>query len=607
MSARVSERRQIEIEREYTLDDDGLVADLAWNLAQRDPDAISFEYFGDDGIVRVSAREHLARVIDTARGLIAAGLPAGGRVALMAETRYEWVLIDMAIWAAGGVTVPIYPSSSSAQVEWIVTNSGAHLVIAGDRAEADIAGAAEIGETEILVIDDGAVAELARRGEGVDAAEVDRRRGALTLDDPASIVYTSGTTGRPKGCVLSHRNLIAECKGILAHPIGVAYGQPGRRSLMFLPLAHVLARAVTYTVYMGGATVGFWSDFSTIVDKFGAFHPDVILGVPRVFEKVHDGIRSNAQHAGKLQAQMFDRARRVAIDWSTCRGGDGLGDARRPGLLLRAQYAVFDRLVYSKVRAAMGGACECAISGGGPLSAELGHFFRGIGVPIYEGYGLTESSAAITVNGPGVQRIGTVGLPLSGNAVRLTDDGEIELHGDVVFQEYWQNADATKEALNEGWFRTGDLGRLDADGCLSIVGRRKEILVTAGGKNVAPAPMEDVLRQHPAVGNAMVIGDNRPFIAALIPLDPEGAQQWADAHGVSVESLPENADLHAELQAAVDRANAGVSRAESIRKFEVLPEDFSEATGEMTPTMKIKRHVVTERHADLIDRMYAHR
>lgn len=594
--------REYVVPQDYVLDDDAALARLPWRQVDADPEHPSFSRFVDGQWRIITAREHLDAVLATAKGLIESGVQAGDRVAIMSDTRYEWVLLDAAIWAAGAVTVPIYPSSSSAQVEWIMTNSGSRMLFVENDKGRRVAGGATLGEVEILAIDDGAIDELRGRGFHLADGIVSDRRDTVTLETPASIIYTSGTTGRPKGCVITHRQLASEVRAVLGHPAGVGVRE-GCKMLMFLPLAHVLARAITYAASEGGANVGFWSDFSSIVDKFGSFKPDVILAVPRVFEKVHDGIRAQALHRGPAVAELFRRGEQVAIEWSRCQGGDGLDNGKTRGPRLRAEHFVFDKLVFGRVREALGGNCRYAISGGGALSDQLAHFFRGLGVPIYEGYGLTESCAAITVNGPGRHRIGTVGQPLSGNGVRIAVSGEIELRGNCVFGSYWENPTATAEVFDDGWFRTGDLGSLDRDGYLRITGRLKEIIVTAGGKNVVPGPMEEVLRGSPLISNAMVVGEGRPFVAALITLDEPGVRRWAGGRGltdVDLDHLCRNALLQAEIQAVIDEANAAVSHAEAIKKYRLLTKDFTEDSGELTATHKLKRHEVeTTRAADI--------
>lgn len=596
-----TEQRETSAPADFTLDEGHHLARLAWRRAEERPHHVSFEQFVDGAWQAVTARRHLDMVNATAKGLIARGVQVGDRVALMSNTRYEWLLVDSSTWAAGGASVPIYPSSSPAQVEHIVRDSGARiLVLENSRMRRDLV-AADLGDVEVLVIEDGDLDVLRRDGSQVTDEQVRERVDALTLDDIASLIYTSGTTGGPKGCVVTHRNLAAEAQGVLTNPVGhdASYSH---RTLMFLPLAHVLARAIAYACAEGGMTVGFWSDFGTIVDKLGSFQPDLLLGVPRVFEKVHAGIRAKAADGGPAKAEVFRRAERVAVAWSEAMDAPG-----RPSPRLRVEHALFDRLVYRNVRAALGGRCTTAISGGGALADHYAHFFRGLGVPIYEGYGLTESCAAVTVNGPGCQRVGTVGRPLGGNAVRIAESGEIELRGPVIFREYWNNPEATEAAFDDGWFRTGDLGSLDADGYLRITGRQKEIIVTAGGKNVAPGPMEDSLRTHSIIGNAVVLGEARPFVSALVTLDEEGVRRWATENGrddSDLKALCEDPQLRAEVQYAVDEASAMVSRAEGIKKFTLLPDDFSEENGELTATLKVKRHVVEERYRDQIEAMY---
>ncbi|GAB3117765.1 long-chain fatty acid--CoA ligase [Janibacter alkaliphilus] len=576
-----------------------------WKRAVESPHHHAFSRPDGEGWRAISDREHLTGMAAATRGLIASGIKPGDRVALMSDTRYEWMLLDEAIWNAGAATVPVYPSSSTSQVEWIVSNSVAKLLVVEHQAQADALAGIDV---EVLVLDDGALAELTRRGADVPDRDLFARRDGVDTDTLASIVYTSGTTGRPKGVVLTHRHLAAEVAGILEHPIGQQAKPPGRRVLMFLPMAHVLARAVTYAASQAGATVGFWADTSTLVDRLGSFAPHIVLGVPRVFEKLHDGVRASAAESGAPGRALFARGEKAAIAWSRAQGGDGLGDARRPGPVLRAEHALLDRLLFAKVREALGGECLFAISGGGALPAELNHFFRGVGVPVYEGYGLTETCAAITVNGPGCHRIGTVGVTLAGNRVRVADDGEIQLRGAIVMDSYWRDQVATEAAFDDGWYRTGDLGRLDDDGYLSIVGRAKEVLVTAGGKNVAPGPLEDVLRSHPLVANAMVVGEGRRFVGALITLDEAATLDWARQQGrgeVPLAELVDDEALRAEIQRAVDQANETVSRAEGIKVVTLLADDFTEAGEELTATLKLRRHVIERTRAAAIEAIYA--
>ncbi len=592
--------------RTFTRDD--LIPVVARAKAADQPRATPFEY-NQGGRWRPVTMDEFARgVEEIARGLVAAGVGPGDRVALMAETRLEWVLIDVAVWTAGAITVPVYPSSSAAQLQWILEDSGARVLIAEGEEHAGVVAEAEVPGScvQVAYLDDGGLEGLVDGGRDLGSEVLDDRLADLDPDLVASIIYTSGTTGRPKGCVITHRNVLAECHGLLDHPIGVV-GRPGTKLLMFLPLAHVLARAVTYTVFLGGGTVGFWSDTSTLLPRLGDFRPHTILGVPRVFEKLRDGIADQARSKGRVQHEVFARAEQAAIADSRRQGGDGRGDARTASVLQTVTHRVFDAAVYRSVRSALGGRCELAISGGGALPDRIAHFFRGLGVPIYEGYGLTETTAAATVNGPGCHRIGTVGRPLAGTGVRIADSGEVELSGELVFTRYWNNDEATAEALRDGWFATGDLGALDDDGYLSITGRSKEIIVTSGGKNVLPGPLEDSMRAHPLVGHAVVIGDGRRFVSALVAVSEEGLERWAEENGhtdESAEALVENPALRGEIQYAVDEANSLVSHAEGVKKFTVLPRNFTEADGELTATLKVKRHVIDERYAEEIEALY---
>lgn len=601
--------REITVPTQRTFTSADLIPVVARQRAADSPRSAPFEYFHDERWQSVTMADLRSRVDTLAAGLIGAGVEPGDRVALMAETRLEWVLIDMAVWTAGAITVPVYPSSSSDQLRWILEDSAARILVAESETHKAVLDATDVPSSceNILYINDGGLEFLEARGNDVAPEALDAALGTLNPDSPASIIYTSGTTGAPKGCVITHHNLLAECHGLLAHPIG-EMAQDGKKVLMFLPLAHVLARAVTYTVFLGEATVGFWADTSTILPRFADFQPHMILGVPRVFEKVRDGIAKQASAKGRLQKEIFRRAEKVAIRASELRGGDGLDDGRKPSLAHSLQYKAFDLAVYSTVRDALGGRCEYAISGGGALPDRISHFFRGLGVPLYEGYGLTESTAAATVNGPGCQRIGSVGLPVEGTSVRVTEAGEVELSGPLIFTSYWNNEEATADSLRDGWFATGDLGSLDDDGYLTITGRKKELIVTAGGKNVSPGPIEDTIRGHRLVGQAVLIGEARKFVSALIAVDEAELEAWAKENGhadKSPEEVVQDPALQAEIQFAVDEANAQVSQAEGVKKFTVLPHDFTEESGELTATLKVKRHVVNEHYAEQIEAMYA--
>lgn len=593
----------------FTIPEDASAVDSVFSYATTKPGHVVYRRLVDGAWVDVTAREFAEQVTAVAKGLIARGIEPGDRVALMSATRYEWPLIDYAIWAAGGVTVPIYETSAAEQVRWILEDSGAiGLIVETDKHSTTVAevAAAAPDLRAVLQIDpsgenEGAVAVLTSDGAGISDDEVRLRAKALKASDPATLIYTSGTTGRPKGCQLTHSNLIAESKGILDSNLGDLLTSPGMSTLMFLPLAHVLARAVSVAAFDAGATLGHTSDIPNLVPTFGVFKPDFILSVPRVFEKVYNTARQKAHSEGK--GKIFDAAAATAVAWSEAKDTGG------PGLILGLKHALFDKLVYSKLRAALGGQCQLAISGGAPLGARLGHFFRGIGVTIYEGYGLTETTAAFAVNTIGDQKVGTVGKPLAGNSVRIAEDGEILLSGPVVFSGYWRNETATKEALEDGWFHTGDLGTVDADGFIAITGRKKEIIVTAGGKNVAPAQLEDHLRAHPLISQAIVVGDQKPFIGALITIDAEALPAWNERNGKpagsTVAELLSDPDLTAEIDAAVADANKLVSHAEAIKKYRILPVDFSEETGELTPTMKLKRNVVHQSFADDIEKIYS--
>ncbi|MGC0363106.1 long-chain acyl-CoA synthetase [Rhodococcus sp. 27YEA15] len=589
---------------QFTISETDSVVHTVFTHAERTPKLTVFSRPIGDKWVDVSAAEFAEQVTGVAKGLIAAGVQPGDRVALLSATRYEWSLFDFAIWAAGAASVPIYDSSSQDQVNWILENSGSVVAIVETAAHEKLFQDVPPTLATVLQIDDGAVQTLIEQGADVDDAELTKRLDGIRADDLASLVYTSGTTGRPKGCILTHRNFLSEVRGIKTASIGKV-AVPGNRILTFLPLAHVLARAVSLTAFEAGAEQAHWSDFSTVTSQFERYKPNTILGVPRVFEKVRDGAAHKAAAGGAVPGAIFGFAEATAKEYSRALDTGG------PSLIVKVKHALADKLVYSKLRAALGGECWFAISGGGALTADLGHFLRGVGVPIYEGYGLTETTAAHCVNVPGAQKIGTVGQPMGGNGVRIAEDGEIELDGGVVFAGYWNNEEATKSTLVDGWMKTGDLGELDSDGYLSITGRKKDLLVTAGGKNVSPGPMEDRIRSHSLVSQAVVVGDGRPFIAALLTVDPEVFTKWKSENGKSADAtvadLRDDAGLRAELQKAVDDANSTVSHSESIKKFTILDRDLTEEDGELTATLKIKRNIVIDRFKDDIEGLYAKR
>ncbi len=579
---------------------------------REDPNHVIFQRLIDGDWIDVTAAEVAGQIRSAALGLIAEGIKPGDRVGLLSATRYEWPILDFAILSVGALTVPIYETSSAEQVKFVLGDAGAVLVFAETDAHAEKIEAlqGELPELRKVLRIDGsgpsALDALAEAGESVDAGELDARLAAIKATDPATLIYTSGTTGRPKGCQLTHSNLVYEIRGAKAcFPTLLAKGE---RLLVFLPLAHVLARAITIAAFANKVTLGFTSDIKNLMPMFGVFKPTLVVSVPRVFEKVYNTAEQNARNDGK--GRIFQVAVNTAIEWSEAQDSG-------PSLLLRVKHAVFDRLVYGKLRAALGGHCHAAISGGAPLGARLGHFYRGVGLTIYEGYGLTETSAAITVNQINGLKVGSVGKLLPGNSMRLDDDDELLVRGGVVFAGYWRNeeetnavftADARSDDATDRWFRTGDLGAIDDDGFLTIIGRKKEIIVTAGGKNVAPAILEDRLRAHPLISQAMAVGDAKPFIAALITIDPEAFPGWKARNGknsdATVADLADDPDLLAEIDLAVKEANQAVSKAEAIRKFTILPVDFTEDTGELTPTLKVKRKVVAEKFASDIEALY---
>ncbi len=598
--------REYSVPAHFTVGEHDNVAATVFSHEREDPDFVIYRRQVDGGWTDVTCAQAASQIRSAALGLISMGVRAGDRVSIFSATCYEWAILDLAILSVGAMTVPIYETSSAEQVRWVLQDSEAVLAFAETDAHAAIITelTAELPALRRVLHINGsgprALDQLVEAGASVDPAELTVRLEALRADHPATLIYTSGTTGRPKGCQLTHSNLLYEIRGTKeCLPTLLDRGQ---QLLIFLPLAHVLARALTLAAFANKVTVGFTSDIKNLLPMFAVFKPTVVVSVPRVFEKVYNTAEQNAANDGK--GRIFAIAVQTAVQWSQAY------DRGRPGLVLRAKHALFDRLVYQKLRAALGGDCQASVSGGAPLGARLGHFFRGVGVTIHEGYGLTETSSAITVNQVGDVKIGTVGKLVPGNSLRIGDDGELLFRGGVVFSGYWHNEQATEEAFTDGWFKTGDLGDVDGDGFLTITGRKKEIIVTAGGKNVAPAVLEDQLRAHPLISQAMVVGDNKPFIGALITIDPEAFEGWKQrnqkAAGASVGDLATDPDLIAEVDAAVKQANLAVSHAESIRKFRILPVDFTEDTGELTPTMKVKRKVVAEKFASDIEAIYEH-
>jgi long-chain acyl-CoA synthetase len=579
---------------------DAHVLEPLLSFAREAPDRAVFAVRDGAAYRDISSSEFVGRVHRVAAGLIAAGVAPGDRVALMASTRLEWLLFDFAILAAGGVTVPIYDTSSAEQIQWIVSDSGAVLLVVENHALRDAAESvrADIpGCREILVIDDDAAGDLERRGAEIDDDTIGRIIAGLSADDLATVIYTSGTTGRPKGCVLSHRNLRTNVA-----QSGIAVGpalQPEESGMLFLPLAHVLTKGYVLFALERRMRCAFGTDVAHLAEEFPLAQPTVIAAVPRIFEKVYEGARQKAVADGK--GKIFDKAAEVAITWSQQRTAGKVSPA------VGAKHWLFDKLVYGKIRGAFGGKLRFAFSGGGPLGERLTHFFAGIGLDVYEGYGLTETSPTLTINAPGAWKPGTVGRPVAGTSIRIADDGEILAKGPQVFAGYWHNDTATGEVFDDGWFRTGDVGELDADGYLRITGRKKELIVTSAGKNVAPAPLEDRLRANPLVSQAVVIGEGRPFVSALVTIDELALERWCAARersGTTIDDLVDDAELRAEIQTAVDAANASVSRAESIREFVVLPSDFTIESDELTPTLKVRRGIVEKSRSAAIDAIY---
>jgi long-chain acyl-CoA synthetase len=595
------------------------LTDVVFGRPEGEPDTVVLRRRAEGGGWRdVTAAEFREEVAALAKGLIAAGIEAGDPVALMSRTRYEWTLADYAIWAAGAVTVPIYETSSAEQVEWILSDSGARALIvetpAHEQAISDVLGRLP-GVERLWVIEAAAPATAAdpldalpAEGTSVSDAQLRQRRTAPGAADLATIIYTSGTTGRPKGCRLTHGNLLADVRNVVG-AIPEIFASPGRSALLFLPLAHSYARIIEVGCLESATVLGHTPDVGRLLDDLGSFRPAFILAVPRVFEKVYNGAELQASDSA-IKGRIFHAAAKTAIAWSQALGRQGQPGPARRSLKLALAHGLFDRLVYSKLRAATGGRVLYAVSGGGPLGERLGHFFRGVGITILEGYGLTETSAAATVNRPGRNKIGTVGPPLPGVAVRIAEDGEILIKGPNVFPGYLHNDAATAEAFDSGgWLLTGDVGELDDDGYLRVTGRKKELIVTAGGKNVAPAVLEDRLRAHPLISQCLVVGDGRPYVGCLVTLDEEALDAWKARRprlaGTTLADLSRDPELIAEIQAAVDEANKAVSRAESIRRFRVLPVDFTEQGGHLTPSLKVRRGVVVKDFAGDIDALYS--
>jgi long-chain acyl-CoA synthetase len=584
--------------------DDAGLADVVFSRAAAEPDEVMLRRRTADGRWQdVTAGQFRDQVSALAKGLIAAGIAPGDRVALLSRTRYEWTLADYAIWAAGAVTVPVYETSSAEQVEWILSDSGARAAMTESDKHAEIVSGLKDKLPDLAQLwRIGGLDELAGSGSAVTDDQLRERRASRRAGDVATIIYTSGTTGRPKGCELTHRSLLSAVRNAVHGALPEIFEISGGGTLLFMPLAHVFARIIEIGCLESGAVLGHWEDMGTVADGLREFRPTFLLAVPRVFEKVYNTAQQQAS-SSSATARIFAAAAETAVAYSQA------AVSGRPGLGLQLRHALFDRLVYAKLRAAVGGRVTYAVSGGAPLGERLGHFFRGVGITVLEGYGMTETSAAATVNRPSRNKIGTVGQPLPGVRARIADDGEILLRGGIIFAGYWRNEAATTETMDEaGWLRTGDLGSLDDEGFLRVTGRKKEIIVTAGGKNVSPAVLEDRLRAHPLISQCMVVGDGRPFVACLITLDTEALEHWKQRRGkpasATVAELADDPDLRAEIQQAVDDANNAVSRAESIRKFTILPVDFTTDNDYITPSLKVKRSLVAKDFAADIESLY---
>lgn len=594
---------QFEVPAIVPADPEANITDLLEQRVDATPDRALFSVPDGDGWRDISARDFRTAVVALAKGFIAAGVQPGEKVGFIARTTYDWTLVDFALFYAGAVMVPIYETSSPSQIQWIMEDSGATALIVEspdhfarvDEVRGDLPLVREVWQLHL-----GAIDTLTAQGADVDDAEVERRRNLAVGSDIATLIYTSGSTGRPKGCVLTHSNFV-ELSRNSAKALNAVVTTPGASTLLFITTAHVFARFISILNVHAGVRTGHQPDTKQLLPALGSFKPTFLLAVPRVFEKVYNSAEQKAEAGGK--GKIFRAAAAAAVEHSTL-----LEQGKKIPLGLKLKFALFDKLVFSKLRTAMGGNVVYAISGSAPLGARLGHFFHSLGVVILEGYGLTETTAPATVNLADNAKIGTVGPALPGVGVRLADDGEIEVKGINVFKEYWNNPEATAAAFDDGWFKTGDIGSFDAEGFLTITGRKKEIIVTAGGKNVAPAALEDPIRSNPIVGQVVVVGDQKPFISALITLDPEMLPTWLANNGLPAEmslaDAAKNPAVRDEVQRAVDRANKTVSRAESIRKFTILPSEWTEASGHLTPKLSIKRNVILDDFADDIAAIY---
>ena len=580
------------------------VTDLLEQRVAATPDRVLFATPNGDGWNDMTAAEFRSRVVGVAKGFAAAGVQPGDRIGFMCKTSFEWSLVDFALFYTGAVMVPIYETSSALQVQWILEDSGARGIItetAEHAARFDEIRSDASGVDHVWRLDEDALRTLTESGTEVADEEIERRRNIANGDDIATLIYTSGSTGRPKGCVLTHSNFVDLSRNAAA-ALGNVVNEPGASTLLFVTLAHVFARFISVLAVHAGVRVGHQPDTTKLLPSLGSFQPSFLLAVPRVFEKVYNSAEQTAEAGGK--GKIFRVAAQVAVQHS-----QAIMSGKKPGLGLSLKFKLFDKLVYSTLREKMGGRVKYAVSGSAPLSHYLGHFYHSLGIKILEGYGLTETTAPVTVNLPDKFKIGTVGPALPGHTVRIADDGEIEVKGIDVFKEYWNNPEATKSVFtDDGFFRTGDLGSLDSDGYLTITGRKKEIIVTAGGKNVAPAGLEDPIRSFTIIGQVVAVGDQKPFISALVTLDQEMLPTWLKNNGLdanmSIEEAAKNPAVLAEVQRAIDHGNKYVSRAESIRKWVILPTEFTEASGHLTPKMSIKRDNILRDFSAEIAEMY---
>ncbi|MCR2792447.1 AMP-dependent synthetase/ligase [Microbacterium sp. zg.Y625] len=595
---------QFEVPAIVPADPQGNISDLLADRVKSTPDLALFAVPDGDGWRDITAAAFEREVIRLAKGLVAAGIEPGDKVGFLARTTYEWSLVDFAIFYAGAVMVPIYETSSAAQIQWNLTDSGAIACIVESTDHA--ARLAEVRDELPLIrstwtMDAGDLDAVRADGASVSDEEIERRRNLAVGSDIATLIYTSGSTGRPKGCVLTHSNFVELCRNS-AKALSEVVAEPGASTLLFITTAHVFARFISILNIHAGVKTGHEPDTRQLLKALGSFKPSYLLAVPRVFEKVYNSAEQKAEAGGK--GKIFRAAAHAAVEHSTL-----LQDGKKVPLGLKIKFRLFDKLVYGKLRAAMGGRVKYAVSGSAPLGPRLGHFFHSLGVTILEGYGLTETTAPATVNLATKSKIGTVGPVLPGVGVRLGEDNEIEVRGINVFKEYWRNPEATAEAFHDGWFKTGDIGSFDDEGFLTITGRKKEILVTAGGKNVAPAALEDPIRANPIVGQVVVVGDQKPFIGALVTLDSEMLPTWLANNGLPADmtlaTAAKDPKVRAEVQKAIDTANAHVSRAESVRKFSILDSEWTEASGHLTPKMSIKRNVILADFASHVEDLYA--